>query len=143
MLLAEALGLQTRVPLALWDMGGAAAVLGVALVFVIRDVLFLQWAGLTRMKRPVVKGFLYLWLYYVAAGIICIVTFAISTSKAGYVALGALTPFSAFGYSDAPDSVWPGVFVGLVLQLFFIVLLLRATEERLRRPALVPALSEG
>ena len=143
MLAAEALGMKARVPVDQWNLGIAAAVLGVTLIFVIRDILFLQWAGLTRMKRPVLKGFLYLWLYYVAAGIVTILTTAISTTKAEFMVLGALTPYSAFGYADAPVSVWPGVLVGLVLQLFFIVLLLRAIDERLRRPALVPALSEG
>ncbi|HLY62146.1 MAG TPA: hypothetical protein VKV95_15500 [Terriglobia bacterium] len=143
MLVAEALGMRARVSLDQWDLGIAAAVLGVTLIFVIRDILFLQWAGLTRMKRPLLKGFLYLWLYYVAAGVIVILTTAISTPKAQFMVLGALTPYAAFAYADTPVSVWPGVLVGLVLQLFFIVLLLRAIGERLRRPALVPALSEG
>lgn len=143
MLVLEALWMRLGIPLDHWNLGIAAAVLGVTLIFVIRDILFLQWAGLTRMKRPVLKGFLYLWLYYVAAGIITILTAAISTTKVEFMVLGALTPYSAYTYADAPVSVWPGILVGLVLQLFFIVLLLRAIDERLRRPALVPALSEG
>lgn len=143
MLVLEALWMQPRVFLGNWHLGTAAAVLGVTLLFVIRDVLFLQWAGLTRMKRPVMKGFLYLWLYYVAAGILVLVTTAVSSTKAEFIVLGALTPFSAYASEGAPVNVWPGVFVGLVLQLFFIVLLLRAIDGRLRRPALVPVLSEG
>lgn len=143
MLVLEALWMRPRVTLDQWDLGIAAAVLGVTLIFVIRDILFLQWAGLTRMKRPVIKGFLYLWLYYVAAGIIALVTLAVSSTKTEFIVLGALTPYSAYASQDAPVNVWPGVLVGLLLQLFFIVLLLRAIGQRLRRPALVPALSEG
>jgi len=143
MLVLEALGLKGTIPLGDWHLGTAAAVLGVVLIFVIRDVLFLQWASLTRMKRPVTKGFLYLWLYYIAAGIIGMVTAAVSGTKAEIGVLGALTPYTAFMAKNSSVNVWPGVLVGVVLQLFFIVLFLRAIGERLRRPALAPALSEG
>jgi hypothetical protein len=143
MLALEALWMHGVVPLANWRLGLDAAVLGVSLIFVVRDVLFLQWIGLTRMKRPTMKGFLYLWLYYIAAGIFAMVASAISTTKAEFGVLGALTPYTAFISQDSSVNVWPGVLVGMVLQLFFIVLFLRAISERLRRPALVPVLSEG
>ncbi|HEV2352549.1 MAG TPA: hypothetical protein VG028_22165 [Terriglobia bacterium] len=143
MLVLEALWLQPRIPLDLWRLPVAAAVLGVTLVFVIRDVLFLQWIGLTRMKRPVMKGFFYLWLYYCAAVILAILATAVTRANTQFIVLGALTPYAAYASEAAPVSVWSGVLVGLVIQLFFIVLLLRAISGRLGRPALVPALSEG
>ena len=142
MLAAEALGLERSIPVSQWHLGTAAMQLLVALVFVTRDILFIQWANLTRMKRPVLKGILYLWLYYTAAGILAGVFSVASTDQSRFV-LGVLTPFSVFALDSPTSTLWPGIYVGLILQLVLIVLLLRVLSIRLRRPGIVPALSEG
>lgn len=142
MLVAEALGLERSIPLSQWRLGTAALQLLVALVFVTRDILFIQWANLTRMKRPVFKGILYLWLYYTAAGILVGVFSVASTIQSRFL-LGVLTPFSVFILDNPSSTLWPGIYVGLFLQLALIVLLLRVLSVRLSRPAIVPALSEG
>ncbi len=131
-----------RISLGQWHLGAAALELGVCLVFVVRDVLFLQWASLTRMKRPVVKGFLYLWLYYTASGILVGVFSAGSASQSRFL-LGVLTPFSVFDLTESLSSLSPGIYAGLFLQIIVIVLLLRVLAVRLGRPAVVPAVSEG
>lgn len=60
LLAGEAFGLRRVVPIHRWQLGAAAVQLLVFLLFTMRDILFLQWCALTRMKRPLVKGFLYL-----------------------------------------------------------------------------------
>lgn len=39
----------------------------VVLVFITHDITFIQWCRLTRMRAPVLKGVLFLGLYYLAA----------------------------------------------------------------------------
>src|SRR6185312_6611932 len=50
----------------------AIQLLGI-LIFITRDVLFIQWCTLTRMRAPALKGILLLGLYYVTTIIIAIV----------------------------------------------------------------------
>jgi len=57
--------------------------------------------------------------------------------------LGLLTPFRTLDYSGIQPNISPGIYLGLALQLLVILLLLRVMSVRLRRPAMVPALSEG
>jgi len=142
LLAAEAFGLRGSLPLDQWHLGTAALGLLVFLVFTARDILFLQWAILTRMTRPVVKGFLYLWLYYAAAGVVVMVV-SIMSSEKGRFLLGGLTPYGTFDTRGIQPSVSPGIYVGLALQVLFILLLLRVVSVRLRRPAVVPAFSEA
>jgi phospholipid/cholesterol/gamma-HCH transport system substrate-binding protein len=78
MLAAEALGLRPVVPLGEWRLGFAAMAFGAFLVFTARDVLFLQWCLLTRMKQPVMYGILFLLLYNAAVGVVGVVISVIS-----------------------------------------------------------------
>lgn len=142
LLVMEAMALRAAFPLDQWRLGAAAVQLLVFLVFTTRDVLFLQWAILTRLKRPVVKGFLYLWLYYAASSIVAVVAGVVSQTK-GQFLLGLLTPYGRLESSGIQPGVSAGTYLGLALQLFIILLLLRVMSVRLRRPAMVPALSEG
>ena len=107
MLAAEALSLYRLFPVAQWHLGAAALAFLVFLVFTARDILFLQWAILTRMKRPIVKGFLYLWLYYTAAGIVASVL-SIAGPAGGRFVSEVLTPYGALklGKARAPDLIW-------------------------------------
>lgn len=101
------------------------------LVYVTRDILFLQWCRLTRMRAPVLKGFLYLGLYYISAGVLS-ATFGISSEMRGQTVVALLTPVGAFDAAMSKYSLmW--VLVGLCIQIAVIVLLLLATSARLRR----------
>lgn len=139
MLVVEAAALRA-IPFAEWQLGTAAIQLAAFLVFATRDILFLQWCTLTRMKRPVVKGFLYLCLYYTAAGIILMVVSLVSPSRGLFVS-GLLAPYVVFNPTGIRPSVTPGLYAGMALQIGIIFFLLNAISARLRRPALVPAVS--
>jgi len=138
-LVAEAAGLHATVPIHQWRLGAAAIQLLVFLVFTTRDILFLQWCNLTHMKRPIVKGFLFLCLYYAAVGIVGLVVDIMYAKLSGYV-LG-LTPYYVFNSHGVGLRASPGIYVGLVLQVPVVVFILRAIGGRLQRPALVPATS--
>ena len=140
MLAAEALGMRSAVPLADWRLGFAAMAFGAFLVFTARDILFLQWCLLTRMKQPVMKGFLLLVLYYVAAGIVGAVVSAVSgradphTSKV----LTLLIPYALLGGVDKPEVPSNFIFASIALQVGFCVLILLAIRGRLNRPVHAP-----
>ena len=140
MLAAEALGMRSAVPLADWHLGFAAMAFGAFLVFTARDILFLQWCLLTRMKQPVMKGFLLLVLYYVAAGIVGAVVSAVygrfgpHTSKV----LTLLIPCALLSGVDKPEVPSTFIFASIALQVGFCVLLLLAIRGRLDRPVHAP-----
>lgn len=131
MLAANALLLRASVPLEKWELGVAGLQLLTFLIFATRDVLFLQWCNLTRMKRPIMKGFLWLSLYYGTAGVVGVVVSLISQWH-GQVVLSLLTPWSVL--SPPEQRIWAAVFAGLALQLPIVVVLLRLIAARLRRP---------
>ncbi len=105
-----------------------------ALVFVTRDILFLQWCRLTRMRAPILKGFLYLALYYIAAIVLSTVVEFSSYSRAQTIQ-AILTPIGAFGTTPSNVAYLPEVIAGLVVQLTLIFLLLRAINSRLGHAA--------
>jgi hypothetical protein len=109
-------------------------------IFVIRDVLFLQWCMLTRMRQPVMKGFLYLCLYYVATLIVGAVFFRYS-SGAGEWILTLLTPGFAFNPKVVGLHFSASVYLGLALQIGVITAILVAIANRLSRPAMAPVLA--
>ena len=78
-----------------WD---AAVQSMIVCVFVTRDVLFVQWCRLTRLRAPLIKGFLYLCLYYGASAIVAEV-FAINSEARFQEVLAILTPASIFSRS--------------------------------------------
>jgi len=51
-------------------LGWAGFAILLLITFAVRDVLFLQWCMLTRMKNPVSKGIALIWLYYLAVVIL-------------------------------------------------------------------------
>jgi hypothetical protein len=142
MLAAEAAGLRSAVPLRTWQLGNTALQMLVFLVFITRDILFLQWCSLTRLKRPVFKGFLYLGLYYIAAGIIGGVVETVSDPASDFI-LGLTMPFGALSSKGLAPAEVPGLYIGLVLQLVVVVFLLQLIARRLSRPASVPAAPAG
>jgi hypothetical protein len=112
----------------------------VLLVFSIRDVLFLQWCNVTNMKRPLMKGLLYLSLYYIAVSIIAAVAGVVDNTLAERVFLVA-TPLGVLVDESDTLRISPLVFVGLALQLGAAVLVVMAIYGRISRPAQLPKTS--
>jgi len=120
-------------PLDMSTLQTAAIRLLLVLVFVTRDVLFLQWCMLTRLRQPVVKGVLFLGLYYAAAAVLTALA-GVSSEEAGKWMLALLTPAQAFDSNAARIALAPATYAGLVLQIGAIGAVLAAISKRLQRP---------
>ena len=119
-------------------LAGGAVQLLVALIFVTRDVLFIQWCKLTGLRSPLLKGVLYLALYYAAATVFTVVSGVESEASASRIA-NILMPVGVIHEGSLGGFLYPAsVFVGMVLQLAVIGVLLMAINARLGRTA-VPA----
>ena len=119
-------------------LAGSALQLLTVLLFVTADVLFIQWCRLTRMRAPLLKGVLYLGLYYAAATVLTVLTGLQSQSSADAIS-GLLTPAAAFDNRITTFHVPLSVMVGWVIQCGVIGLLITAITRRVQRPALAPA----
>ncbi|HXZ27688.1 MAG TPA: hypothetical protein VEG08_06775 [Terriglobales bacterium] len=135
-MLGAALALHRSAPLAQWPWKVMALELTTVLVYIVSAVLFLQFCNLTRMKRPILKGVLYLMLYYTAAGIAAGVLGMGSDLRARQI-LSLLTPFPAVNWNELAVPGW--VYAGLAIQVAVTAYILSAISKRLRRPALAPA----
>ena len=114
----------------------AAISMFIVLVFVTGDVLFIQWCKLTRLRAPLLKGVLFLCLYYASAGVIIGVTSVTSGSVATAVA-NVLTPAAAF---DSSAKLLPAsALAGIVVQLMWIAFFISAVRGRLGQTPAVPA----
>jgi len=134
LLLAEAAGLRGAIPLGGWHLGAAALQLLTVLIFTTRDILFLQWCSTTHMKRPRLKGFLYLCLYYISVSIIGGVASIGSDTRANLI-FQLFTPFGIFHLEGIALRTSPGLYIGMGLQLLIILGILKAIVDRLRAPA--------
>jgi hypothetical protein len=120
-------------PLESTTLQAAAIRLLLVLVFVTRDVLFLQWCMLTRLRQPVVKGVLFLALYYAAAAVVTGLALA-SSEHAARMSLALLTPVQVFD-PEIKGMAFPGfTYAGLLLQIALIGAILMAINHRLLRP---------
>jgi len=120
-------------PLEMGTLQAAAIRLLVVMVFVMRDVLFLQWCMLTRLRQPVVKGVLFLCLYYVAAAVL-IGLAGVPSDHAGRWMMALLTPVMAFDGDVRWMAFSTATYVGLALQTGIIGTVLLAISNRLQRP---------
>ena len=118
---------------------GAVSML-IVLVFIIRDVLFIQWCKLTRLRSPLVKGVLFLSLYYVGAAVLYSVMDVTSHSAATGLA-HVLSPIAAFTYNSA--LVPASAVAGIVVQLMATAFLISAIRGRVQRTELLPAVASG
>lgn len=120
-------------PLESTTLQASAIRLLLVLVFVTRDVLFLQWCMLTRLRQPVVKGVLFLALYYMAAAVITGLA-AVSSEHAARFVLALLTPVQVFD-PEIKGLAFPGMtYAGLLLQIGVIGIVVMAINHRLLRP---------
>ena len=120
---------------------GAIQLLGI-LIFITRDVLFIQWCMLTRMRMPLVKGVLYLALYYVSAAMIATVL-SIGGHEFNWQFVSLTTPVGVFGPNDNGFHFPATVFAGMAIQLAIIMGLLMMINRRLSRSAAVSAIATG
>ena len=139
MLAGEALGLRSVIPLGEWHLSFAAVAFAAFLVFTARDVLFLQWCLLTRMKHPVIKGILFIVLYNGAATILGVMVSVFASPEAMKKVLTFLMPYALLG--EMIDLARPPrlIFAALALQLGICALILLAIQRRLARPVHAPA----
>jgi len=120
-------------PLESTTLQASAIRLLLVLVFVTRDVLFLQWCMLTRLRQPVVKGVLFLALYYMAAGVMTGLA-AVTSEHAARFVLALLTPVQVFD-PEIKGIAFPGItYAGLLLQIGVIGIIVMAINSRLLRP---------
>jgi hypothetical protein len=120
-------------PLESTTLQASAIRLLLVLVFVTRDVLFLQWCMLTRLRQPVVKGVLFLALYYMAAAVITGLA-AVTSEHAARFMLALLTPVQVFD-PEIRGLAFPGMtYAGFLLQIGVIGVVLMAINSRLLRP---------
>jgi ABC-type transport system involved in multi-copper enzyme maturation permease subunit len=144
MLFADALGMTSIVPLGRWQIAQASLQLLAFLMFVTRDVMFLQWCTVTRMRRPLLKGMLYLGLYYATVGVLIVVATVVSRSGAEYLA-ELLTPsgVSQLDWAMQVPSHPHVAYFGLGLQVIVTYLILLAIRRRVQTvtvaPQMVPA----
>ena len=112
------------------------------LIFVTRDIMFIQWCTLTRFRQPVVKGFLFLCLYYGAAAVIIAIA-SISGETPATAAMHILTPVGIFQPTTEWGHYYGSLYGGIALQVGVIGIILAGISNRLGRPSLVPAVSES
>ncbi len=132
---AYALPARTEPDMQHWPLGMAALNLGTALVFAVRDTLFIQYCHLTRVKNATTKGVLWLALYYCA---VAIMIGSLAGATTSWPLVNLLTPGRIFDpwKTDWLGSAWLGLLVqGTVcgVLLYFIHERLRKQNEMLRR----------
>src|SRR5208282_4388347 len=72
----------------------------VVMIYITRDITFIQWCRLTRMRAPVLKGILFASLYYVST-IVLSTVFSVSSETLGQYSYAVLTP--AGGFETGPS----------------------------------------
>ncbi len=137
-LTAEAWGLRAAIPLGEWVLKYAALAFAAFLVFTVRDILFLQWCLLTRMKHPVAKGMLFLVFYNAAATLVGVVVSVLYAPAAMMKLLTLLMPYVLFGEIQGPSRYPVFVLAAIALQLGICALILFAIQRRLARPVHAP-----
>ena len=142
LLAAEAAGLEGTFSIKDWRLDRAAVQMLVVLVFSIRDVLFLQWCNVTNMKRPLMKGILYLSLYYIAVAIVAVVVEVVER-ELGESVFRLGTPFGGLFENNMGLRDAPMIYAGLVLQISAALLVIKAIHSRISRPAIAAAPSKG
>ena len=105
------------------------------LLFVTGDVLFIQWCRLTRMRAPLLKGVLYLGLYYAGAIVVTALTAAVRSEAGARAVSHLLLPASAFDDSIAGFYAPWNTVLGWALQCGFIAVMIAAITRRVQGSA--------
>jgi len=131
--LLEAVVARHFIPFSQWPVRAVAAHLFVLLVFAARDVLFLQWCAWKGFQSPVVKGSLFLMLYYCTAATIAGLFY--------HPALAWFTPIGAFADSEVASPL--SITFGILLQIAVSIYLVFTIRHRLAPSLWASATSDG
>ncbi len=112
----------------------AAAEFLVLVLFVTSNILFIQWCRLTRMRAPLLKGFLYLCLYYSAALVVGMVL-SVDSETVAHFFWNAFTPKFAFRTPYSGHDSGLSILISIGLQVAAIYGLLIMIEAKLKSPA--------
>ena len=119
-----------------WDSSTGMAVFEIAFfaLWIVRDLLFLQWANLRRSRRPLFSGVLYLIAYYSCA-VALFSLIALRSSKSHIVFGSALFPGAAFGINidswTRDRHSWLTALLVLAAEAFVFVYLQRRTLQNI------------
>lgn len=84
-----------------WNWPLAIFIVAICALWLIRDVLYLQWMGLRRTRRPLVSALLYLIVFYVCTSIVFGVTSVLSrAASAPYAAILIPSPIFSLNAAD-------------------------------------------
>jgi len=125
-----------------WDVKLAAFRLLVMTLWLVRDLLYFQWINLTRIRRPLTMGFLYLLVFYVSTTIL-FVTFDLYDTPRGQAVTAIFAPAPAFVLTakDWTDqrSLWILALLCQVLVAGFLAFLQRQKLQELAPHPAAPA----
>lgn len=93
-----------RNPKSEWDFALASFRMLFVALWLARDLLYLQWMNLTRVKRPLTMGFLYLIVFYVCTAI-AFVSLGFYDSPSGQAITANFAPSAVF---DLSEKEWIG-----------------------------------
>jgi hypothetical protein len=124
--------LRRRAPFGEWPLAATAIELLVLLAFASRDLLFIQWSRLTRMRSPVTGAVFVLCLSYFSLALIAVNTAPRDAAVSSLVV--SLTPAAALAAARSGAPPAKEVWLGGALQIVIATLLLRSIANRLRRP---------
>jgi len=129
----EAVFSTKSIPFADWSNPLVAQRLFVLLMFAVRDILFLQWCTLKGFRQPIVKGMLFLLLYYITAFTIGGLFFRFG--------LAWFTPVGAFAGPESAGAI--SIFGGAVLQIVVSVYYLLSSIRQSLSPSISSATASG
>jgi hypothetical protein len=128
-----------------WNWGLAIASIAFYALWVARDLLYLQWMGLRRTRRPLASAIIYLLVFYTCTGIIFGVAHVLlSASSAPYSAMLIPSGISSLSIADwaAHYQLWLVALAVLAAELLLFAFLQRQKlREFLTPPVPAPVIS--
>jgi len=116
-----------------WNPGVGLLEAGFFAMWIVRDLLYLQWMNLRRARRPLVTGILYLVVFYICARTFFYPLKWYGPSGAPYAAI--FVPFQAFGLNAAlflsATNAWIFALILLPCEALFFVFLQRRELQKL------------
>ncbi|MCL4523838.1 MAG: hypothetical protein M1453_11100 [Acidobacteria bacterium] len=132
-----------RSPKSEWDLALAAFRLGLVALWVVRDLLYLQWINLTRIRRPLTMGFVYLIVFYSSTAIL-FATLDLYDKPRGQAFTAFFSPAAVFGltgkeWTGAEVFWWLAMFCQVAVAAAFAWMHRQKQLELAPAPAAAPA----
>jgi hypothetical protein len=124
-----------------WDWGLALVSIAFFALWLARDLLYLQWMGLRRTRRPLASAIIYLIVFYTCTGIIFGVAHVLlRQSVAPYSAMLIPSGISSLSVADwaAHYQLWLVALSVLAAEAFLFVFLQRQKLREFITPSVVP-----